>query len=95
MNGESSYKASKGLIRVRIIVLDEKISNVTISGDFFMYPEDSLWKLENALQGLPANKETIRAQLEDFYTRNGVLSPGVKPEDFAEAIDRAISTPLN
>jgi hypothetical protein len=95
LKGEGSYKAAKGLIRVKIIVQEEKIRDVTISGDFFMYPEDSLWKLETALRGLPPNMEAVRAQLEDFYAKNGVLSPGLKPEDFAEAIYRALATLLS
>jgi len=94
LKGEGSYKAPKGLIRVKIVVQRKKISNITISGDFFMYPEDSLWKLEKTLQGLPADIETVRLQLQNFYRENGILSPGVKPEDFAEAVHRAILTPL-
>lgn len=94
LKGEGSYKAPKGLIRVKIVVLRKKISELTISGDFFMYPEDSLWKLEKALQGLPADMEVVRVQLQNFYNENGVISPGIRPEDFTEAIHRAILTPL-
>jgi len=94
LKGEGSYKAPKGLIRVKIVVQRKKISNITISGDFFMYPEDSLWKLEKTLQGLPTDIEKVRFQLQTFYRENGIVSPGVKPEDFAEAVHRAILTTL-
>jgi len=89
--GEGSYKASKGLIRVKITTKESAISGITISGDFFMYPEDLLWELERTLRSTPTSKATILAKVEDFYNSTGVLTPGVTPQDFTEAIMRAIS----
>lgn len=90
--GEGSYKATKGLIRVRADTSESKIREIMITGDFFMYPEDSLWILEKILQGTAISRETILAKIENFYSSIGVLTPGVTPDDFTEAIMRAISS---
>jgi len=91
--GEGSYKASKGLIRVRVTTKESEIKEITIAGDFFMYPEDLLWELERNLHGIPASRERIHAKIEGFYNSTGVLTPGVTPQDFVEAIMRAVSAP--
>jgi len=89
--GEGSYKAPKGLIRVKITTKGSEISEITIAGDFFMYPEDLLWDLERTLRGTPTSKERVLAKIEGFYNSTGVLTPGVTPQDFTEAIMRAVA----
>ena len=89
--GEGSYKASKGLIRVKVHVENDKIKNIRISGDFFMYPEDELWKLEDTLVGTSIEKEEILLKIRQFYKRTSLLTPGVNPEDFTEAVMRAVT----
>lgn len=88
---EGSYKAAKGLIRVRAKVESGRIKQLQIAGDFFMYPEDRLWELESALTGTTINRDEILSKVQTFYEQTGVLSPGVIPEDFTEAIVRAVS----
>ena len=91
--GEGSYKAPKGLIRVRAEMNGPQISEIIISGDFFMYPEDFLWKLEETLLGTSASRGSILAKIGEFYSLTGVLTPGVTPQDFTEAIMIALSSP--
>ena len=88
--GEGSFKAQKGLIRVRTEAKTSEIESITISGDFFMYPEDRLWELEKRLKGTKTRKKDISEKIKEFYRNTDVLSPGVAPEDFAEAIIRAL-----
>ena len=88
--GEGSFKAAKGLIRVRVESKSSQIANITISGDFFMYPEDSLWELEKKLRGTKTRREEVIQKISEFYRTGNVLTPGVSPEDFAEAIARAL-----
>ncbi len=87
---EGSYKAAKGLIRVRAQVEAGYISEIQIAGDFFMYPEDGLWELEKTMKGTATNRDRILAKVEDVYQRMNLLTPGVTPEDFAEAVIRTI-----
>ena len=89
--GEGSLKAQKGLIRVRAEAKSSEIESIVISGDFFMYPEDRLWEMEKRLKGTKTRKKEITERIKEFYRNEDVLSPGVTPEDFAEAIVRALS----
>jgi hypothetical protein len=83
---EASYKATKGLIRVRLGIEDRTIKTLEISGDFFMYPEDVLWDLESFLLGKKLDRDSLVTEISDFYTRFSVSSPGVTPEDFVNVI---------
>ena len=66
-----------------------RISRISISGDFFMYPEDAIEKLERALKGVEAQKEALLAAVQKFYSSTGTLTPMVEPEHWVEAILRA------
>lgn len=91
--GEASYKAQKGLIRVRASVEEGIIRDLMITGDFFMYPEDLLWRLEGVLKGSEADRTFLVEKIRSFYMSTGVVTPGVTPQDFAEAITKAASIP--
>ncbi len=85
--GVYEVKSRKGLIRVQCISSRGLIRDLRITGDFFIYPEDSLWFLEEKLKGL-----RIRSidELEEFLNKllksKGVELVGSTPRDFAEAI---------
>lgn len=86
---EAVKKARKGLIRVRITLdkLSRKIMDVRITGDFFMYPEDALWRLEEELRGARLGEEVaerVGRALE------GVRLVGSTPDDFVETVLAAL-----
>lgn len=89
--GEGSLKAQKGLIRVRLSLRDERLVRPSISGDFFMYPEDSLWDLEKVLEGCTARRGEVEGRVQAFYRGSQVVTPGVNPQDFVEAVMRAVA----
>jgi len=89
MMPQVAYKAEKGLIRVNLKVKAGKIEALTISGDFFMYPEDKLWELEDSLIGVNLEKAELLANIRSFFSLNKVRTPGVKSEDFVMAILKA------
>jgi hypothetical protein len=84
--GEGSFKAEKGLIKVNVHVHEKLIESIQISGDFFLYPEDSLWELEKELQGTKAQKEPILDTIRQFLSDKQILTPGVTADDFTQAI---------
>jgi hypothetical protein len=57
-----------------------------------MYPEDRLWELEQTLTGTLAKRENILSKIKDFYKRVNLLTPGMIPKDFTEAIILGISS---
>ena len=89
--GTSNYKAPGGLIRSTVEVVDEKISEVVISGDFFMLPNEAISQLEKELIGSTIEGDELLQRIRVAYTENGIESPGVLPEDIEKSIRMAIS----
>ena len=85
----AEFKAPKGVIKVELELTGERISRISISGDFFMYPEEAIDKLEQALIGTEADKESLMATVRSFYESTCVQTPMVEPEHWVEAILRA------
>ena len=52
-------------IKISINIVDGMISGVSISGDFFVYPEHYIEDLENKLVGLSADPSEVKAKLAD------------------------------
>jgi lipoate-protein ligase A len=78
------HKASGGLIRATTEVQDGIIASVSLSGDFFFFPEEKLADLETALEGVSV--EEVEQATAGFYDEQGVESPGVTPADFAQVV---------
>ncbi|MFQ6077298.1 MAG: hypothetical protein ACE5Z5_14425 [Candidatus Bathyarchaeia archaeon] len=88
---EADHKARK-LIRVTMEIAFDRIGDILISGDFFMLPEGVLQELEGALVGAPLERGEVLRRVELFYARTGVQTPGIVPEDFAEAVMKAVGS---
>lgn len=86
----AEFKAPKGVIKVELKLEGNKISEILISGDFFMYPEDALEKLESSLIGVKADRKTLLSEVKEFYDSADVRTPMVEPEHWIEAIMRAV-----
>ncbi len=84
--GEAVYKAKGGIIRVSLEAGDV-IKKIKITGDFFMFPEDSVASLEEALVGTAPKEDELLKVVKDFY--ENVESYGIDPEDMVKAIKRA------
>jgi lipoate-protein ligase A len=87
--GYAEFKAPKGLIKVEVELAGDKIFRISISGDFFMYPEEALERFERALIGSKVYRENLLKIVEDFFESTGARTPMVEPEHWAEAILRA------
>lgn len=83
---EAAHKVPGGLIRVTAIVDEGRIEDISLSGDFFFHPQDSLSMLEQALVGQNLSAQALTNCVRDFYATQGVQSPGVSAEDWATAV---------
>jgi lipoate-protein ligase A len=81
---QKMHKAPGGLIRASTEVRDGIVANVSLSGDFFFYPEGKLSELEATLANVPV--EEVENTIADFYEKHDIKSPGVTPGDFAQVI---------
>jgi len=90
MKGVGEYKAKKGLIRVAVL-LDENgstVQSVRITGDFFMYPEEALWYVEENL--LNTSVSELEARIRNLFRELNIALVGSTVEDFLEAFRKAI-----
>jgi lipoate---protein ligase len=92
MHGE--YKTPGGkLVVVDFEVVDARLRDVEVSGDFFLYPEESLGAITAALEGLPAvEDEPAIAQAIHAAIPAGTEVLGTSPEGIAIAVARALRT---
>jgi lipoate-protein ligase A len=81
---QTMHKAPGGLIRASTEVRDGVVANVSLSGDFFFYPEEKLSELEATLADVPI--EEVEQTIARFYEEHDIKSPGVTPVDFAQAV---------
>ena len=89
--GKAEYKIPGGkLIYAETVTSDGCLSNVKISGDFFMHPEESINLLEDALKG--ASLESIEERVRTFFECNKITLFGVKPDDFLNVIKLSLGT---
>ena len=65
IKADNVYK-SKKLIKVSLIYCNENklIHSITITGDFFLYPEESLDHLESSLIGTKIDKSNLRETID-------------------------------
>ena len=81
---QKMHKAPGGLIRATTEVQDDAIAALSLSGDFFFFPEEKLADLEAALVGVRV--EEVEQAIARFYEEHGIESPGVTPADFAQVV---------
>jgi hypothetical protein len=83
-----AHKAHGGLIKLHIIIENAKITEIKITGDFFIYPEEDLFELEEDLRG--KTEEESREIIKTFLAT--VESPGITFNDFEVLLKRAFDT---
>jgi lipoate-protein ligase A len=77
-----AYKAPGGLIRCEMEWVEGTIRALTLSGDFFCFPKDSIVRLEQSLVG--KTLDDVEEILEAFYAAGDVEIPGVQVTDWME-----------
>lgn len=87
--GYAEFKAPKGLIKVDVELAGDRILQISISGDFFMYPEDALERFERSLIDSRVDRKNLMDRVENFFESTGARTPMVEPEHWVEAILRA------
>lgn len=91
MHGEFKTPGGK-LVIVDFDVIDGRLRNVVISGDFFLYPEEELEPLTNALEGVDADldDESFAERIRiDLHPDTQLL--GTSPEAIATAVRRGLT----
>src|SRR3989304_4000951 len=58
------HKSRGGLIRSFVTLERGSIMEITISGDFFLFPEEAIFAILENLRGTPAKREDIQKNIE-------------------------------
>jgi len=78
------HKAPGGLIRADFELREGKFGNVSLSGDFFCFPEQAISLLEAGLEGQPIQE--ARTLLNRFYSEEGIETPGIGIDDWMRVL---------
>lgn len=85
IKAHNTYK-SKKLIRVSLEYSEHSriITSITITGDFFIYPEETLEKLEVNLIGAKLDRKVVKQTIEKSLNQSEAF--GFDPESLTDAI---------
>ncbi len=87
----ASLRAEKGVIEVELAVEKKVISEVKITGDFFIYPEEAIDDIEQILIGTPSNEKAIQTNLSQLYQQKSITTPGITIDDWVKVLMLAIN----
>jgi lipoate-protein ligase A len=84
------------LVAVEFQIDSDRLKDVTITGDFFLYPEEALPLLAASLDGAPltAGEVELRRRVREVLDRNRheISLIGTSPEAIATAVSRALAS---
>ncbi len=78
------HKATGGLIRAEFFIEEGQFREVTISGDYFCFPTDTVNRLEEAIEG--SSVEEIDKVINAFYEKGDFEWPGVMISDWVHLL---------
>ncbi|MBW3020009.1 hypothetical protein KY334_01825 [Candidatus Woesearchaeota archaeon] len=82
---EINYKVPNGkLLRLDVLMNYERIKDISIRGDFFIYPENKIILLEEALIG--AKILEVEEILTKIIKKNEIQVLGFTPKDVVDAL---------
>ncbi|MFH1124561.1 MAG: lipoate protein ligase C-terminal domain-containing protein, partial [Pseudomonadota bacterium] len=74
------HKAPGGLMRADFEVKEGRFERVSLSGDFFCYPEGAITWLEEGLEGQETEK--ARQLVSGLYSEKEIETPGIGIDDW-------------
>ena len=90
---ENKMKVEGGkFARLNFAVAHDAIKSVKITGDFFLYPEDALEKIEASIIGMKVPFDAVEAEKNIIRVIEAEKAElvGITPKDFAEMISECL-----
>jgi len=85
--GKAEYKVKGGkLIKVQLFKKGDEIEKIKITGDFFLYPEELIEELEEALTGCLLNESDLTTLVKTLVEKREATLLGASPEDFVKCV---------
>ena len=89
MQSKSVYKVPNGKLLKISLDYDEKndiIKEISIMGDFFAYPEETIDLMENMLKNTKLNRENLLKKINSIIKENNIEFIGVDTEGLTQGI---------
>ncbi len=82
------------LLRIKLDADNISIGALQISGDFFLHPEETLPKIEEAIVGLPMaiSAATLSQKIDETLAKEKAIFIGITADDIAATIIEALET---
>lgn len=93
MNNEKKAilkKPGEKLLRVTVHPDGDRIGSVRLSGDFFIYPEETVFDIESCLVTLEPEPRAIIAAVEQVVHHRNIQMVGISPATIAEGVCMAM-----
>lgn len=88
--GSASLKVTGGkLIKCRVETIDGRIVSIQLTGDFFLHPEDVIFRIESSLKGREASENEINSTINNVLTTCDAELIGASANDFTKVIMEA------
>lgn len=94
MQATTTYKVPNGKLIKLFLEFDQTkniIDSITITGDFFVYPEEAMIDLETHLQGHKLQESMLTETIKTFITSHQIEFIGISPESVSKAIMMCVS----
>jgi len=72
------------LVCIDVEGAEGRIASIRITGDFFLHPEETIGKIEDALIGAPVNE--VAARVASVLKENEAQFIGVSPQDLERMV---------
>ena len=89
MNSKSVYKIPNGKLLKIFLDYNEQnnsINSISITGDFFAYPEEAIEIIEKQLTNNKLNRDTLIERIESIIAENNIEFIGLNAEGLADGI---------
>lgn len=82
------YKVPNGkLLKIKLTKEEQTIKDMSINGDFFIYPEESIKHIEKAIEGIRINE--VEQKAKEVIEKENIKLTGFTPRDLEKAIASA------
>jgi hypothetical protein len=81
-----SWRSAGGLITAEAWVAGGFLKSVRITGDFFIFPPDTVHIIEGVLADMPLDREALVEAVASVLNEGGVETVGIGPVDIVNAI---------
>jgi len=78
------HKAPGGLLRADFELREGRFGDLSLSGDFFCFPEEAISLLEARLEGQPIQE--AHTLLKKFYSEEDIETPGIEIDDWMQVL---------